>query len=73
MKRILQTLFFFLLVTQICFAQWQDITDSFSEQTIDIVPLRTPPISHTPGLETLTLHPSFYDRKSEWQTIIKQF
>ena len=69
-KTLIQTLYFFLLVTQICFAQWKDMTDTIPGQMNEVLPIRLPHTSHTPGLTTLSLHPSFYDRKAEWQWII---
>ena len=58
-KIILTVLFFLLLVTQICFGQ-----------TNENLPIRLPHTTHTPGLSPLSLHPSFYDRKDDWQWII---
>jgi hypothetical protein len=59
MRKLLQTLFFFLLLSQICFGQINDER-----------PIRLPHKTHTPGLSPVSLHPSFYDRKGEWQWII---
>ncbi len=39
----------------------------------DVWPLRPMPTSHVPRLSALSTHPSFYDRKAEWQSIIRQF
>ena len=36
-------------------------------------PLEPMHTSHVPGLSLTPAHPSFYDRKTEWRTIIKQF
>ncbi|MCW9064735.1 MAG: S41 family peptidase, partial [Ignavibacteriaceae bacterium] len=70
MKKFLQTLLFFLLVTQICFAQLNDSTNALPERMDDVLPIKPPHSTHTPGLSPLSLHPSFYDRKPEWQWII---
>lgn len=67
---LLHSSFFLLLVAQICFAQWKDTTDTLPEQINDVVPLRLPHTTHTTGLSPISLHPSFYDRKAEWQWII---
>ena len=69
MKTFLQTLFFFLLVTQICFAQWKDETN-IPKQINDVLPIKPHNPAHTPGLSSVSLHPSFYDRKADWQWII---
>ncbi len=72
MKQLLQTLFFFLLVTQICFAQWKEETN-ITKQTNDVIPIKPHNTTHTLRKAPVSMHPSFYDRKSEWQTIIKEF
>ena len=71
MKNIIRTLFFFLLVSQICFAQVLDETKN-PNQTNEVLPIRLPhpTHSHVPGKSTVSLHPSFYDRKADWQWII---
>ncbi|MCW8812739.1 MAG: T9SS type A sorting domain-containing protein [Chlorobium sp.] len=68
-KTFLQTLFFLLLVTQICFAQWKNETN-IPKQINDVLPIKLPHATHTPGLSPLSLHPSFYDRRADWQWII---
>ena len=71
MKSFLRILILFLLVTQICFAQYTE-----SEKT-DINNIPAPHkfklTPHIPKESAVLMHPSFYDRKSEWQTIIKQY
>ena len=74
-KSLLQILFFFLLVTQICFAQWyqQNPSDTITAPSNYVLPLRPTHTTHVPRLAKVSMHPSFYDRKSEWKTIIKEF
>jgi hypothetical protein len=69
MKTLLQTSFFFLLVTQVCFAQWEDETNIPKQPNI-ILPIKPHNPAHTPRLAPVSLHPSFYDRKDDWQWII---
>ncbi|MCU0344865.1 MAG: T9SS type A sorting domain-containing protein [Ignavibacterium sp.] len=71
MKTFLRILLFFFLVTQICFAQYSE-----PEQTeLNKIPfphkLKLTP--HIPKESAVSMHPSFYDRKSEWKTIIKNY
>jgi hypothetical protein len=68
-KTLLQTLFFFLLVTQVYFAQWKDGTNIPKQANI-ILPIKPHNPSHTPRLAPVSLHPSFYDRKADWKWII---
>lgn len=70
MKTFIQTLFFILLVTQLCFAQLKDMTDTLPGQINDVLPIKPPHPTNTHGLAPLSLHPSFYNRKSDWQWII---
>ena len=69
MKQLLQTLFVFLFVTQICFGQWQD-NPNVPNRINEDLPIILPHTTHTPGRAPVSLHPSFYDRKAEWQWII---
>ena len=68
-KTLLQTLFFFLIAMQICFAQWRDETN-IPKQINDNLPIKLPHPTHTIGRAPISLHPSFYDRKADWQWII---
>lgn len=69
MRTSIHTLFFFFLVTQICFAQWENETD-YPNRINEVLPIKLPHTTHTPGMAPISLHPSFYERKAEWQWII---
>ena len=64
MKKLLQTLFFFLLVTQICFAQ-----DFNTNNQKDSEPRKFFLKSHDPNFKSFP-EESFYKRKADWQYII---
>ncbi len=51
-KTLLQTLFFFLLVTQICFAQWVPTNGPGSAQMEKISALKDQSVSHLPVTDT---------------------
>lgn len=70
MKKLLLTLFFFLLVTGMCFPQWKETENKSIDQIDNVLPIRLPHTTHTLGRVPVSLHPSFYDRKEEWQWII---
>jgi hypothetical protein len=70
MKIVIQSLFFLLTIAQISFSQWRDTTNTIPGKINDIVPIRLPHTTHTPGRPPVSLHPSFYDRKDEWRWII---
>jgi hypothetical protein len=44
-----------------------------SEEAIPVRPLREMSTPHTPTMTPVPAHPSFYDRKAEWRSIIRQF
>ncbi len=69
MKTFLQTLFFFLVVTQICFAQWENETNFPGRTYVKLLERPHNP-THIKGKAAVSLHPSFYDRKADWQWII---
>ena len=75
MKQLLQISFFFLLVTQICFAQWyqQTPSDTITAPSNYVLPLRPTHTPHVPRLAKVSMRPVILDRKSEWQIIIKEF
>src|SRR5512140_2841134 len=75
MKTFLKISIFLLMLTQICFAQilLQNPTDSLPTPEKNVWPLRFILTPHVPKLSKVSMHPSFYDRKSEWKTIIKEF
>ncbi len=64
MQTLLQTLFFFLLVTQICFAQNFD-----DGRYQDKKPRKFMMNSHDPNLKSFP-EKSFYKQKADWQYII---
>jgi hypothetical protein len=70
------TLMILLIAAFVALGSTQGIGQLGSEQdvpTSEIWPLRPMPTPHVPRLSPLSLHPSFYDRKAEWQSIIRQF
>ncbi|HEX9252114.1 MAG TPA: hypothetical protein VF870_07715, partial [Ignavibacteriaceae bacterium] len=71
MKTFFQILLFILITVQISFSQILEDTKN-PRKTSEVLPIRLPHPTHTHMLGKLTgsLHPSFYDRKDEWQKII---
>ena len=49
MKIVIQSLFFLLTIAQISFSQWRDTTNTIPGKINDIVPIRLPHTTHTPG------------------------
>ena len=75
MNKSLRIFSLFLFLTQICFAQWyqQNPSDTITAPSNYVLPWRPTYTTHIPKLAKVSMHPSFYDRKSEWKTIIKEF
>jgi hypothetical protein len=74
MKNI--ALILWLLVALVAFGNSNGVGQSDPQQSIprsDVWPLKPKATLHAPRLSPLSAHPSFYDRKAEWPSIIRQF